>query len=214
MKHLKAWAVAILIGMASTQSDAQNVRETAVKINKTEQKGIAADYAYPKSLVETSLAGKFTKAGFGKSKSKKGFDVHSGVTWTDVAPTDKLDVWIKTEEKKGNTTLTVLISRGYDNYMTAATDPAQIENLKNFLNNLSADLAAADLSQKIEEQQRVVKAAEEKTTALKKEQEKLLSEKKKLEKSIEQNEEAQKKSAADRDAEQSKLEALRAQQGK
>lgn len=212
MKNLKTLAVALFISIAAIQSYAQNAHEVAVKISKVEQKAIAADYSYSKSLVQTALDGRFSRAGFGKSKSKSGFSVYSGVTWQEIAPTDKLDVWVKTEEKKGNTTLTILISRGYDNFMTSVTDSLQIENLKNFMNSLNADIVAADLAEKIEEQMKAVKVAEDKLAGLKKDNEKLQNDKQKIEKNIAQNEEAQKKSAADVDAEKAKLESLRVQQ--
>jgi chromosome segregation ATPase len=134
------------------------------------------------------------------------------VNWAAVAPNVKLDVWSKTEERKGVTTLSVLISKGYDNYINAAMDSGTIENLKSYLNNLNASLVAADLTQKIADQTKVVKQAEEKLNSLKKDADKLQSDKQKIENSIKQNLDEQQKANALINTENTKLESLKQQQ--
>lgn len=168
MKTLKTLAIIVIAGFTANFSNAQNAREATVKVGKAEQPAIIADYNYSKSFVNDVLKAELTKAGFGKSKTKNGFSVYSAVNWAAVAPNVKLDVWSKTEERKGVTTLSVLISKGYDNYINAAMDSGTIENLKSYLNNLNASLVAADLTQKIADQTKVVKQAEEKLNSLKK----------------------------------------------
>lgn len=211
MKFPKALLAATFLFMTSTEAFSQNARETITKMSKGEQKAIIADYPYTQSLVEKALEDKFSKANFGKSKSKNGFNVYSAVTWADVAPADKLDVYVKTAEKKGVTTITMLISRGYDNFLAAPADQTQIDNLKGFLNNLNSGIISADLTRKIEDQNKVLKSTEERCAGLKKDQAKLEGDKQKIEKSLEQNAEAQKKCAAESEEVKVKLEQLKTQ---
>jgi len=211
MKLLQKMVVAGFAFLCTTTTYAQNVREVAIKMNKVEQKALAADYPYAKGFVTQALDEKFNLAKFGKSKRKSGFDLYSGVSWMEVAPADKLDVYVKTEERKGNTTVSILLSRGYDNFLTSTTDATQIENLKTFLVGLSTGIQAAELQKKIEDQMKVVKAAEDKTASVVKDYESLKSQKEKIEKSMEQNLEAQKKANSDVDAAKAVLEQLKSQ---
>lgn len=211
MKLLQKMVVAGFAFLCTTTTYAQNVREVAIKMNKVEQKALAADYPYAKGFVTQALDEKFNLAKFGKSKRKSGFDLYSGVSWMEVAPADKLDVYVKTEERKGNTTVSILLSRGYDNFLTSTADATQIENLKTFLVGLSTGIQAAELQKKIEDQMKVVKAAEDKTASVVKDYESLKSQKEKIEKSMEQNLEAQKKANSDVDAAKAVLEQLKSQ---
>jgi len=211
MKLLQKMVVAGFAFLCTSTTYAQNVREVAIKMNKVEQKALAADYPYAKGFVTQALDEKFNLAKFGKSKRKSGFDLYSGVSWMEVAPADKLDVYVKTEERKGNTTVSILLSRGYDNFLTSTADATQIENLKTFLVGLSTGIQAAELQKKIEDQMKVVKAAEDKTASVVKDYESLKSQKEKIEKSMEQNLEAQKKANSDVDAAKAVLEQLKSQ---
>lgn len=211
MKLLQKMVVAGFAFLCTTTTYAQNVREVAIKMNKVEQKALAADYPYAKGFVTQALDEKFNLAKFGKSKRKSGFDLYSGVSWMEIAPADKLDVYVKTEERKGNTTVSILLSRGYDNFLTSTADATQIENLKTFLVGLSTGIQAAELQKKIEDQIKVVKAAEDKTASVVKDYESLKSQKEKIEKSMEQNIEAQKKANSDVDAAKAVLEQLKSQ---
>lgn len=214
MKLLQKMVVAGFALLSTTTVFAQNVREVAIKMNKVEQKALAADYPYAKGFVTQALDEKFNLAKFGKSKRKSGFDVYSGVSWMEVAPADKLDVYVKTEERKGNTTVSILLSRGYDNFLTSTADATQIENLKTFLTGLSTGIQAAELQKKIEDQMKVVKAAEDKSASVAKDYESLKSQKEKVEKSMEQNLDAQKKANSDVDAAKAVLEQLKSQLAK
>lgn len=210
MKKLKNVFLLGVGFLLSINGFSQNVREVATKINKAEQKGIAADYAYPDSYVSQALSEKFKLANFGKSKSKSGFSVYSAVTWAEVAPSDKLDVYVKTSESKGNTSVIILLSRGYDNFMNATNDPQQMENLKTFLTNILTDIETVALTKKIEAQLKVVKDAEDKAKSIQKDYESLKGQKEKIEKNMEQNLEAQKKAQSDIDAANAVLNELKA----
>ena len=149
----------LLILAASGTLSAQNAREATAKFNKTNPAAVVADYDQPVDLVKTVLKERLEKEGLGKMKSVNGFMRYSGVTWQSVS-SDKMDAYFKVDGKKGKSTITVLVSKGYDNFITSGSDARTIENVKAFLNGFGEQVIAYQRALDIEAQEEAVKKAE------------------------------------------------------
>lgn len=172
--------LSILIG----NSFAQNAQTGTTIINKASQPCVYADYQYEGSIVEGALKKKFTDAKIGSdSKASDGFRVYKGVVVPQLT-NEKIDLYIKVEEKKPMSTVYLLTSKGYDNFMKKETDSTTINNSINFLNNFMNDVLSFKLGKDIEKQEEVIADAEKKNKSIAKDGESLLKEKSKIESRI------------------------------
>ena len=208
-KVINSLALAIAITIAGTAT-AQNAHESSVKFNKNNENAVVADYEATAEVVEGALKNRLEKEGLGKMKTSKGFMVYSGVLWNSVS-NEKIDVYFKVEGKKDRATLSVLISKGYDNFVTSGSDSRTIVNVKAFLNSFINDAKAYQLRLSIAAQEKVVKEVEKDMKGSAEDGEKLLRDKEKVEKQIAENKTEQGKKQTVVDAEKKKLEEPKAQ---
>jgi len=136
-----------------------NVREAAVNFGKTSQNAVVAEYDVPAAVVEDALKQHMEKVGLDRKKSEKGFMVFKGATWKEVSG-DKADIYLKVDGKGNKSTISVLYSKGYDNFISSSTDPETVNAIKNFLNGFVDDLKKYQLMQDIARQEDAVKKAE------------------------------------------------------
>lgn len=181
-KVFTSLALALAIAATGTVS-AQNAHESSVKFNKTNENAVVADFDKPADIVEAALKDRLEKEGLGKMKSSKGFMSYSGVLWNSVS-SDKLDVYFKVEGKKDKSSISVLVSKGYDNFITSGSDSRTIDNVKAFLNGFMANANAYQLGLNIKAQEEAVKKAEKAYSNATDDNKDLLSQKEKLEKKI------------------------------
>lgn len=146
---------------------AQNIYTGNIEYNKIQQQGTMAEYNYPESMVNNVLMDEIEKVA-GKSKSIKGYQLFKGVHVNAISP-DIIDLYVKTERKskkeKEKTIVYVLVSKGYDNFMQPGTDAAIFDNVKAFLQSITAKITATNVFKQIEEQEKVVKKEEKKLEA-------------------------------------------------
>ena len=200
----------IALACISTFSFAQNAHEARVKFMKGEQNAIVADYDLPKGIVEDALKERLEKAGLTKKSAEKGFMTYKGTNWVDVSP-DKMDVYAKVEGKGDKSTITILVSKGYDNFITSTTDAEKVQKVQAFLNGFINDAKAYQLRLAIVAQEKVVKEVEKDLKGSTEDGEKLVREKEKVENQIAENKTEQSKKQTVVDAEKKKLEAMKAQ---
>jgi predicted ribosome quality control (RQC) complex YloA/Tae2 family protein len=170
----------LLIFAACGTLSAQNARETTAKFNKTNPGAIIADYDQPADMVKTVLKERLEKEGLGKMKSASGYMRYSGVIWNAIS-SEKLDAYFKVDGKKGKSTITVLVSKGYDNFVTPASDARITDNVKAFLNGFNEHLTAYQKTLDVKAQEEAVKKAEKEQKELAKRNKELQEEKEKLE---------------------------------
>ena len=107
-----------------------------------------------------------------QGSSAKDFTVYKGVRMSSLAP-DSYDIYFMVEKKsrrdKDNSTVTMMISKGYDAFVDESTDATVVSNGKDFLNNLRDIVSAYDLEQQIAAQMDEVKSAEKKANSLEEE---------------------------------------------
>ena len=206
---IKTLATALLAGFSNI-AFAQNAHETRVKFNKEDQNAIVADYDLPKGVLEDALKERLEKAGLGKKGSDKGFMAYKATVWTEIGP-DKVDIYAKVEGKGDKSTITVLVSKGYTNFITSASDADKVQRIQNFLNNFAKDAKAYQLRLAIAAQEEVVAKATKEVKNSADDGEKLNREREKIEKQIAENKNEQAKKQAAADAESKKLQDLKAQ---
>lgn len=204
----------LLLAIAATSSvKAQNAREVAVKYNKMNVNGIVADYDVPKKIVEDALQASLSKAGLGESKSSKGYRLYEGAIWPELSP-EKLDLYTDVTGRKESSTVTILISKGYNNFISTLADQEKVERVKSFLNDLLIQAKSLELVSDIQKQEDAVKKAEKMYNNVVDDGAKLVRDREKIEKQMAENKAEQEKKNADWDVEKKKLEDMKAMQNK
>jgi len=206
---LKALSI-VTLTIAAQSSFAQNAREASVKFMKGQQNAIVADYDLPKDVVEDALKERFDKEGLGKKSSEKGFMAYKGTTWVGISP-DKMDVYAKVEGKGDKSSITLLASKGYDNFVSTATDADKVQKLEAFLNSFIKDAKAYQLKLAIAAQEEVVRKSDKDLKGSTDDGEKLLRDKEKIEKQIAENKTDQDKKTTVLGSEKTKLDDLKKQ---
>lgn len=162
---------------------AQDAKETTIRYNKTNQNALIATYDQPAEVTEAALKERLAKEGLTKMKSSNGYMAYPGVIWSPVS-TDKMDVYFKVEGKKDKSTITVLASKGYDNFVSSASDPVIVDQIKRYLNGFAAHASAYNLGLAVKAQEEVIRKAERAYNNSIEANKDLLVQKEKLEKKI------------------------------
>ncbi|MBA3674355.1 MAG: hypothetical protein H0W75_05250 [Chitinophagaceae bacterium] len=170
------------------------------------------DVSYSEKVVSGAIKTKLGKMGY-KGKESKGFDVYRGVTLPELGA-GTYDLYFKVDRKskkeKDISTVTMLISRGNEVYITEAEDSQTINNAKSFLDNLFVSAAAYSLDQEIASQLDAVNKAEKKYKNLIDDADDLQKRKRKIEQQIEDNLKDQKNQQAEIEKQKQFLETLKA----
>lgn len=192
MKRITSIATVLLASACfSGTAFSQKAYEAQVEYDKEKRTGVVAEYNVEKKTVEEALKERLEKAGLGKPKSSKGFLHYPGVVWKDIS-TEKIDVYTRVEGKKDNAVVSVLISKGYDNFITSGNDGNIIQNTKKFLDNFNRDITVYQLQLDINKQEAMVKKAEKEYQSSVDKGKDLATDKERLEKKIADNETEQK----------------------
>lgn len=182
-------------------ANAQSYTSTA-EYKKMSRQAILSEVSFPDKVVEAAIRDSLEKLGY-KPKDSKGFMVYKEVRLAALAK-EPLDIYLSVERKsrkeKETSVITLLLSRGEDNFLTQGVDPGIIENAKSFLNGFTNYIGSYDLEQQISGLEEIRISNEKKTTSLADDAEDLQKKKKKIEKEIEDNikEQADHKAAAEK----------------
>ncbi len=175
----------------------QKVSEGKVDFLKDKADGLTITIEGQVKNVEEVLDRKFKSL---KSKNEKGFKAYLGQIFPEIS-SDMLDYYYKVEkEKENNSTIIFVLSKGYDNFLTSATNNSEINNAKKMLENLVAEVRRYELELAIEAQVKVFEKATKENEKLVSEGESLVKEQKKLEDALVKNksdQESNKKSQED-----------------
>jgi hypothetical protein len=151
---------------------------TTITINKNIQPGLVlhlpdntdvAEGTILQKLKETGYTPETTGALFWKKNKQDGFYVFNGIT-LPALNNQKLDMYFKvvreSKSQKDQSIIYLLVSKGYDNFVSPETDSATFIAATYFLSGFVATTASYRLNLDIEEQEKVVKSAEKKLTDL------------------------------------------------
>ena len=164
-----------------------------VEYQKISREALQNEISYPEKTIGNAIEESMAKLGF-KGKSSKGFTVYKGVSLPELGSVS-CDLYFsvdrKSKKEKETSTITLMLSKGDDNFITASSDEALIAKAKDYLNNLWDMVAVYDLEQQITEQQDLVKKNEKKMINLAEDAVDLEKKRKKTESDIEDNKKAQ-----------------------
>ena len=153
----------------------------------------------------------FQKLGY-KGKDTKGYLTYKGVRLPQLGP-DTYDLYFKTDKKsrkeKDATIVTLMISSGYEKFIGDTTNAPLIDSAKNYLNGLTAMVAAYDLDQQITDQDDAVKKVLKKLTNLTETGQELQKKKVRIENDIADNLKGQASQKTESEKQQQILQTLR-----
>ena len=210
MKNVFSCCFLFTILFVTTSLHAQGAHDAAIRFGKAERPGLLADYPYSKGLVENALRARLEKSGLGKPSSDKGFASYQGVSWVEMAP-GQVDVYTKVDGKGNQSTVMLLVSKGYDNYVSTASDEAMSARLKVFLNALLPDIQAQQVLADIGAQEEIIRRAEKAYQDADNNGNKLTRDRERIDKELAENATEKAKRAEVLNIEKGKLDALKAQ---
>jgi hypothetical protein len=166
---------------------------TMVDYQKVSRQAVIADMPFPEKTVTKALDDNLGKMGY-NGKDSKGFTVYKGVHLAALGEAT-YDLYFmidkKSKKEKENSTITMMISSGYDKFITEADDKTLFTNMKAYLTDMRDMVAAYDLELQITDQEATVKSSEKKANDLEEDATDLQKKKKKIEGQIEDNTKAQ-----------------------
>lgn len=172
-------------------------RQTEVEYQKQLRPAIVNDIPFPQSTIEDAIKDHFTKMGY-KATSSKGFLIFKGVGMKDWGA-GTFDLYFmadkKSRKEKDLSTVTMMLSKGFDEFVSNSSDAAVFGKAQSYLDSLRNMIAVYDLEQQIIAQENEVKKAVKKTADLEDEAKDLEKKKRKLEDDIADNKKAQEKQA-------------------
>jgi hypothetical protein len=151
---------------------------TTITINKQLQPGLVLHLPNNTDVAEGTILQKLSETGyspetkgrlFWKKNKLDGFYVFNGVA-LPALNNQKLDMYFKvvreSSSQKDQSIIYLLVSKGYDNFISPEADSATFLAATDFLNGFVATTASYRLNLDIEEQEKVLKDAEKKLTNL------------------------------------------------
>lgn len=164
-------------------------RYSFIDFNKAKQPAIVNDYIFSDNTVTKAIDGKMEKMGY-KGKESKGFMVYRGVMIAELGP-GPYDLYIKVDRKsrkeKDASSLTMMLSKGNEVFVSDIDDPVLMGNAKAWINKMDSTIIAYDLEMQIKSQEDLVKSAEKKYRTLVDDGDDLVKKKKRLEEQISEN---------------------------
>jgi hypothetical protein len=209
MKAIFTAGCLLLASLATPSLYAQNIQEANIRFAKVDRPGLIADFPFTKEVVEPALRSRLEKAGFNKPKSERGFSFYRGANWAEISPA-LVDVYTRVDGKGDKSSIVLLVSKGYDNYVSAASDPVMSANLKAFLQTLLPDIQAEKVRSDIGWQEGILREAEKAYKNADEEGNRLSRERERLDKQIAESAAEKSRRGDALNAEKAKLEALKA----
>jgi hypothetical protein len=197
--------------MAVSFTAAAQSHTTTVEYQKIKRDAITADLPFPEKLVAGAIEDTLQKLGY-KGKDSKGYTVYKGVKLYALGR-GEYDLYFavngKGKKDKDNSVVTLMLSKGFDEFITEKSDGSIVKDAKTYLDSLRNIVAVYELEQRITEQDEVVKKNEKRSNSLTEDAADLQKEKKKLEKKIEDNLKEQEKQVKEMEVQKQVLETLR-----
>jgi hypothetical protein len=171
---------------------------SAITINKKVQPGLLLHLPNNTNVAEGTLLQKLKETGykpetsgslFWKKNKQDGFYVFNGVQ-LPALNNQKLELYFRIEKDKadkGNSLMYMLVSKGYDNFVSPDVDAVTFQAATAFLNGFIAGNVSFSLQQEIEAQEKLVLNAEKKLGNLQDEEKSLRKKAEQVQASIESN---------------------------
>jgi len=187
-------------------------RTTTVEFKKVIRDAIVNDIPFPEKLISNAIEDTLQKLGY-KGRDSKGYLLYKGVV-LEALDTKPLDLYFLVERKsrkdKEVSTVTLILSHEFDNFITDAADPLIMKNAKSFLDGLRKIVAVYELEEQISAQSDVVRKNDRKMASLIDDAADLEKKKKKLEDQIANNKQDQENLKSEINVQQQVLQTLKA----
>lgn len=207
MKYTLAFA-ALFLSLSFVTAQSTTATVEYLKINR---QAVVNDVPFPEKTIKDAIDNKMQQMGY-KGKESKGFMVYKGVRLPELG-SESYDLYFMADrvsrKNKDNSTLTLLISKGFDNFAADSTDGSLIKNAKTYLDSIRNMIAAYDLELQVTAQEDAVKKADKKYSNLVDEGESLEKKRKNIEKDIADNKKDQENQKAEIEKQKQILETLR-----
>jgi hypothetical protein len=207
MKYILSALLAFIIFNSAV---AQSRTET-VSYQKINRQAVVAEIPFPEKTVRDAIDDKMQQMGY-KGKDVKGFTVYKGVRLNDLG-SDSYDLYFaadrKSRKEKDYSSLTLMISKGFDSFVADSTDSKLMNNAKGYIDSIKIMIGAYDLEQQIIAQEDAIKKADKKYTNLVEDGQNLEKKKKNIENDIAENIKNQANQKADTEKQRQILETLR-----
>lgn len=135
---------------------------TQADYNKLKKPALLAELPFSDNTVKDAILDHMKTKGYKQDKNKD-YLVFKGVSLTELGP-GQYDLYFKIDEKsrkeRDKSMVTMFISKGYENFVGADTEPDLINNGKTFLDGFLGTTASYDLELQIKSQDEAVKKAE------------------------------------------------------
>ncbi len=131
---------------------AQDAKITSTEFNKKSQPAISADFEMSGPIAEGAIKKKMSDAKIKGGSNKNGFLTYQEVIVPELRA-EKMDVYFKIEDKKTSSTVMLLISKGYENFMSKETDPEVVNKSIVYLNSLKKDIMSFGYNDEIAKQE-------------------------------------------------------------
>lgn len=155
------WSCGSSLQLSDVNRDTQT-ETVKVQLKDSTYQAMAVDYHYPKTILEKALAYRLEAEGLSKSKSASNkFRAIKGAKWHQISP-NRLDYYYKISGDKHQSTLKMLVSRGYDNFVDLEGTSDLKRNLKAFMESLENNLYGQTLKTIIAAKQKAAKKANKK----------------------------------------------------
>jgi len=168
----------ILFLFAGIVSASAQATFSTITINKQLQPGLVLQLPNNTEVAEGTILQKLKETGytpetkgklFWKTNKRDGFYVFDGVSLPELN-NQKVDLYFKVEPKshshKEESTISMLVSKGYDNYISPEMDTAAFGAATAFLDGFVSGTASYRLTLDIDEQEKIVQGAEKKLVNL------------------------------------------------
>ena len=218
MKKITFLIFITLITMATLAQS----RATSVSYNKETRPAIMLELPYTEEIAEGTIVQKLKEIGydpetkgalFWKKNTLDGYYVFKDVALRDMNG-ETVDLYFKVNRKsrkeKDQSTITLLVGKGENRFISSETDSRIFESASQFLNGFTTHSAAYKLNADIEAQQLLFKGAEAKYNRLQDEEKSLVRKIRELEQDLKQNRENQEAQKRVIETERQKLEELKA----
>lgn len=186
-------------------------RSTEVDYLKQKRPAVVNDVPFDSKTIENAIDDTFSKLGY-KSTSSKGFTVYKGVRLPELG-LDTYDLYFMVDKKsrrdKDNSTVTMMVSKGFDSFVSISEGNDVYEKSLHFLDSLKLTVAKYDLEQQIIAQEDELKKANKKSENLQDEGKDLEKKRKKLVDQIADNLKDQEKQLKEIDKQRQILEMLK-----
>lgn len=140
MRYLKLALLVFLLPVAAHAQSDVDITEGSVKMGKKKMWAFGATYRYNKDVTASVMSNNMEAAGMKRSSHKKGVNKYKAAIWPELSSA-KGDYYYKIKSRKGKTTVYIVASKGYDNYVTSSNDAAMAGKITQYMQRLDGQIA-------------------------------------------------------------------------